>query len=860
MRAFVDLASAVGKSGDGPSVRRQNTAQRLDSSPIRLGEQVDLTRIEASAKLDPKRRVELGQFMTPSPVATFMATLLRGDASAIRLLDAGAGVGSLTAAAVEALAARPRPPSSLHVEAWEIDATLRRALDATLTSCEAFCATKGMGFSARVHGEDFIASGVAMLDGGLFRREARRFNAAILNPPYRKIRSDSPERKQLQRIGLEASNLYAGFLAVAIDLLEDAGELVAITPRSFCNGPYFRPFRERFLSSVRLTRVHVFDARDQAFRDDDVLQETVIFHAVKGETPARARVTVSTSAAPDDPLPRAQEVPFERVVRPDDPERVIHLVADSLGSAVTDRMAAFRSTLGDLGIQVSTGRVVDFRSREHLRARASASTVPLVYPQHLSRGGVEWPREGSRKPDSIEDCAETAPLLLPAGTYVLTKRFSSKEEARRIVAAICDPSVVCAEKVGFENHLNVFHRDGNGVPAGLARGLAAWLNSTLVDSHFRAWSGHTQVNATDLRAMPYPTRPQLEALGAALAKSDGTQDDIDRAIEEVLFPVTDRKPSNLDPVAAKKRIDEALAALNALGLPPEQKNERSALTLLALLALTPDKRWSDATAPLLGITPMMQFFERHYGKTYAPNTRETVRRFTVHQFVDAGIAVENPDDPKRATNSPKAVYQIEPGVLALLQTLGSDHWETKLAAWLSSVETLRARYAQERSMTRVPLVVAPGKEIKLSPGPHNSLVKQVIEEFCPRFTPNGRVLYVGDTGEKWAYFEREGLAALGVTVDEHGKMPDLIVHHTGVNWLVLVEVVTSHGPVDPKRRSELRELFGASSAGLVFVTAFADRRAMTKYLGDISWETEVWVADAPSHMIHFNGERFLGPY
>jgi type II restriction enzyme len=163
-------------------------------------------------------------------------------------------------------------------------------------------------------------------------------------------------------------------------------------------------------------------------------------------------------------------------------------------------------------------------------------------------------------------------------------------------------------------------------------------------------------------------------------------------------------------------------------------------------------------------------------------------------------------------------------------------------------------------VARVSVVVAPGHEVKLSPGAHNDLFKAIIEEFCPRFTPGGRVLYVGDTGEKWAYFEREALAALGVTVGEHGKMPDVLVHHTAANWLVLVEAVTSHGPVSPKRRAELHPLFKASSAGLVFVTAFADRRAMTKYLGDISWETEVWIADAPSHMIHFNGERFLGPY
>ncbi len=318
--------------------------------------------------------------------------------------------------------------------------------------------------------------------------------------------------------------------------------------------------------------------------------------------------------------------------------------------------------------------------------------------------------------------------------------------------------------------------------------------------------------------------------------------------------------ASTDPTVAKKRIDEAIEILEALGLPKEQLNERSALTLLASLDLKPAQPWTEASAPLRGITPMMEFFAEHYGKRYAPNTRETVRRFTVHQFVDAGVLLLNPDEPSRPTNSPKAVYQIAAGLLALVRTRGTPRWEGELAAWLASVETLKARYAQARSMARLPVTVAPGKAIKLSPGGQNDLVKLVIDEFCPRFTPGGEVIYVGDTDDKWAYFDREALEALGVKVDEHGKMPDVVIHFTKLGWLVLVEAVTSHGPVNPKRRAELAKLFKDSTAGMVFVTAFADRHAMTKYLGDISWETEVWVADAPSHMIHFNGERFLGPY
>lgn len=310
----------------------------------------------------------------------------------------------------------------------------------------------------------------------------------------------------------------------------------------------------------------------------------------------------------------------------------------------------------------------------------------------------------------------------------------------------------------------------------------------------------------------------------------------------------------------EQKIQEALEIILALGLPRQQQNERSALTLLALLDLKPANRWQDASNPLIGITPMMEFFERNYGKRYAPNTRETVRRQTVHQFMQAALIVANPDKPARPTNSPKAVYQIEPASLKLLQAYGKRGWKKKLKDYLHTAASLKQRYARERDRERIPVILANGQTLRLSPGRHNALVKKIVDDFCPVFTPGGRMVYVGDTGEKWAYFDAAILKTLGLEIEAHGKMPDVVVHHWEKNWLVLIEAVTSHGPVNPKRRAELQTLFAGSQAGLVFVTAFHDRRKMMKYLDDISWETEVWVAESPTHLIHFNGERFLGPY
>lgn len=316
---------------------------------------------------------------------------------------------------------------------------------------------------------------------------------------------------------------------------------------------------------------------------------------------------------------------------------------------------------------------------------------------------------------------------------------------------------------------------------------------------------------------------------------------------------------NVEP-SSQIRLEQALAVLRALDLPEQQQNERSALTLLALLDLKPETPWSGASSPLRGITPMMDFFAQHYGKRYAPNSRETVRRYTVHQFLQAGLVVQNPDDPSRPVNSGKNVYQIKRDALQVIRTYGTEAWEKHLRQYLNTVLQIRRRYRQTRDIKKIPLTLPSGVKIKLSPGGQNVLVKKIIEEFCPRFAPGARPVYVGDAGDKWAYFDGDALRSVGVVVEEHGKIPDVVVYHEKRNWLLLIEAVTSHGPVDSKRRSELLELFKASSAGLVFVTAFLDRETLKSYLAQISWETEVWVANDPDHMIHFNGERFLGPY
>jgi adenine-specific DNA-methyltransferase len=458
-----------------------------------LIESVDRARLEISPTLDPKRRSKLGQFMTPGQTAAFMASMFQNMPRNVRLLDAGAGMGALTAAFVSEACRRDERPASIAVTAYEIDPQMADILDGTMQACAVRCIKAGIAFSCDVIRDDYILRSAEPL-----LADRASFSSAILNPPYGKINVSSEWRHALRSLGIETVNLYTAFVAVALSQLDDGGELVAITPRSFCNGSYYESFRRQMLDRSSLLAMHVFESRRTTFKDDDVLQENVIFHVHKGAP--QSDVALSTDAAP------ARSVPFTEIVRPMDRHAFIRLPVD--GDGLAARLQALPCSLADLGIKVSTGRVVDFRAADHLRKMPGVDTVPLIYPTHFYNGGIRWPLPEFKKYNALADNSNTASLMVPAGVYVLTKRFSAKEEKRRLIAAIYD-----GEKVGFENHLNYFHENGKGLPMDLARGLSAFLNSEAVDQYFRIFSGHTQVNATDIRSLHFPTRAQLVALG-----------------------------------------------------------------------------------------------------------------------------------------------------------------------------------------------------------------------------------------------------------------------------------------------------------------------------------------------------------
>lgn len=312
----------------------------------------------------------------------------------------------------------------------------------------------------------------------------------------------------------------------------------------------------------------------------------------------------------------------------------------------------------------------------------------------------------------------------------------------------------------------------------------------------------------------------------------------------------------------QERINEALDVLRQLGMPNEQLNDRTAICLLALLNLPETVRWAMASNPMLGIRAILDFAREKLEHNYAENSRESIRKYSVKQLVAAGILLHNPDKPDRAVNSSDNCYQVESNnALTLLKKVGTKGWKKSLHTYLKTNQTLAEKFARHRDMQRIPVVINHGRNITLSPGKHSDLIRAIIEEFIPRFLPGGELVYVGDTGTKWGYFDEQLLATLGIKVASHGKMPDAVIYYREKNWLILVEAVASGGPVDGLRHTELSHLFQASTAGLVFVTAFPDRgEVMRKFLSVVAWETEVWCASDPIHLIHFNGIRFLGPY
>jgi adenine-specific DNA-methyltransferase len=493
---------------------------------------VEQRRQTVSAGLSPKHRSALGQFFTPCGPADFLAGLLELPESGVfRVLDPGAGVGSLSAAVV-ARVIEERPDVAVEITAFELDEVLVPHLVATLDECVATAKKHG----CRVSFEARRANFVEYATGWLFEQPLK-FDAVIANPPYKKVSTSSPERVAAATRGLRASNLYTIFAGLAADLLADGGQISLIVPRSWANGPYHEPFRRYLLDRISLDFLHVYEQRGKVFADAEVLQENVVLHGIRG--PQVEMVTLSTSTGDGDA--RVERiVPLAEIVRPDDPHAFVRIPVDARATCIAEQMARLPATLADLDLTVSTGRVVDFRAKDHLRRHASAGAVPLIYPGHFAKVGSSGRYRTARSQMRCIDATRRSRCCSPTRRSPWSSDSAPKRNAAEWSLPSAVPMISPVRLWATRTTSTSTTGETGGLPLLLALGLSAFLNCTLVDDYVRSFSGHTQINATDLRQLRYPSVDELVRLGGALsAQSWPRQSELDAMVADYLPAVSE---------------------------------------------------------------------------------------------------------------------------------------------------------------------------------------------------------------------------------------------------------------------------------------------------------------------------------
>jgi adenine-specific DNA-methyltransferase len=477
-------------------------------------------------------RRDLGQFFTPHEVAQFMAELVHvPSVSHLRILEPGTGTGILTASLCERL---PGRVGSVHIDVHEIHPRLSDLTEETLSYTQEWLNERGVVCTFSIHREDFVIENASYLTPSLFTTAREGYDIAIANPPYFKLLKDDPRARAAAHIVHGQPNIYATFMAIMASLLREGGEMVTITPRSFTTGDYFRRFREVLFSQVVPEAIHLFGSRTDAFRKDEVLQENVIMRAVRKRPIPGSAVTITTSAGIRDlDDRRTRVVPLLDVVDLDSRELAVHIPINDLDDRILSFVRSWPETLHTLGLKVSTGPVVAFRALDFIHGAPNGNNeVPLLWLQHVKKMDVAWPIAGTNKRQYIADRPDSQYLLLPNATYVVMRRFSAKEEHRRIVAAPLLGTKFPGRMIGLENHLNYIQRMDSAMSPEEAVGLAGLLNSVIVDRYFRISNGNTQVSAVELRQFPLPSLHAILRIGAALKARRGKN--LDLVVAEAL--------------------------------------------------------------------------------------------------------------------------------------------------------------------------------------------------------------------------------------------------------------------------------------------------------------------------------------
>lgn len=510
------------------SVAVARAVKHLAVDPVRVADDIGSA---YAKKVTVDHRRDHGLYLTPPPVARFMGGLVGPHEGTVRVLDPAAGAGILACAVVEALVGRG--VRRLHVTAYEVDKALAHELRGVLASLREWASEQGARVEVEIHELDFVLANADALRamGDLFAPAPEgEFDVVVSNPPYFKLNKADPRAQAALSVVHGQPNIYGLFMAIGASLLRAGGDLVFITPRSFASGPYFRAFRERFFGLMRPEQVHVFGSRRDAFARDAVLQENVILHAVRDDGWSDGEITIGASAGVADLDQRdVRTVPLRKVLDLKSHDRVLRMPATLADEDLVRAVDAWPGSLAAYGWKISTGPVVPFRAREFQSKEGGENFIPLLWMNHITPMSVTWP-VARRKPEHIQDVAGSQNILVRNLNYVLMRRFSAKEEKRRLVAAPYIAGRFESERVGLENHLNYVHKPGGSLSDDEAYGLAALLNSTLLDTWFRAVNGNTQVSATEIRSMPLPSLEVVTALGRQVRDVTDLEQ-IDRIVE-----------------------------------------------------------------------------------------------------------------------------------------------------------------------------------------------------------------------------------------------------------------------------------------------------------------------------------------
>jgi len=815
---------------------------------------------------------EHGQFLTPPPVARYMAKQLGQIQNRASLLEPAIGSAVLVCAVIERLVAE-KHPLEISITSYETDKELCDISREVLKIASKEAERNGIKINWQLFQEDFVLACLPEEQPSLFGSigwKEKLFSQVISNPPYFKLNVEDKRVKAVYGKLNGHTNIYTLFMALSAKLLSPQGKACFIVPRSFCSGVYFSEFRRDLLKDVTPLSAHLFQSRDNVFKGDDILQENIIFCFEKLSQPQQHRYWtghINVSSSKDEKSLEtgniSRQVSFNHFLSDHDGLLLFRLPTGILDEQILEAVDKWDGSLEKYGFQVSTGRVVPFRAKGLLKdqVKSDNGTAPLLWMQNVKPYGVEYPLTGFDKPQAIS--INDPSLLMPNANYVLSRRFSAKEDKRRLISAPFIGEKFDFEQIGFENHLNVIFKKMGMLSTSETMGLSALLNSAIIDRYFRIVNGNTQVNAAELRILPLPPLEVIKNIGEKIQKA---QADSQEKIESIIFStlwesnlLAEEFPMIQETRITMGKIEQAQEILEALGLPSAQQNEISALTLLTLAQLSEDTPWKNATGESLRVHDILGEIKQRYGREYAENSRETIRRKVLHQFEQAGIVIRNVDDPERPTNSGLNNYVLSDLVLDVVRAYSTSKWKAKSKDFINQQGRLVDVYQKAKEQTKIPLQTAEGKIYKLSPGRHNKLEVAIIEEFCPRFAPGAKLIYLGDTAKKTLIFDEAAFAKLGIPVSQHDKFPDVILYDQKKKWLFLIEAVTTHGPVSPKRQLELEKLFAKCKAGKIYVTVFLDFTTYKKYANDIAWDTEVWIAEIPSHMIHFNGDNFLGP-